>query len=82
MAAKAGALSRAFAIMASCRTHPHVRDAVSGPQARRLYTHMNDRLVDANCQRSSVPIREVITLLTPLRDAWSQVASPAASISA
>ena len=39
---------------------------------------MNDRLVDANIQRSSAPIRDVMRLLTPLRDAWSQVATPAA----
>ena len=39
---------------------------------------MNDRLVDANMQRSSAPIRDVIHLLAPLRDAWSQVATPAA----
>ncbi len=37
-----------------------------------------ERLVDANVQRSSAPIHDVINLLRPLRDAWSQVAAPAA----
>ena len=39
---------------------------------------MHDRLVDANVQRSSAPIRDVINLLRPLRDAWAQVSTPAA----
>jgi flagellin-specific chaperone FliS len=38
---------------------------------------MHERLVDANIQRSSAPIRDVITLLRPLRDAWSQIATAA-----
>ena len=79
MATKAMALSRAFAILAELQNTLNVRDG--GDVARQhdaLYLHMNDRLVDANIQRSSAPIREVIQLLAPLRDAWSQVATPAA----
>jgi flagellar protein FliS len=79
MPAKAMALSRAFAILAELQNTLNVRDG--GDVARQLdalYLHMNDRLVDANIQRSSAPIREVIQLLAPLRDAWSQVATPAA----
>ena len=79
MATKAMALSRAFAILAELQNTLNVRDG--GDVARQLdalYLHMNDRLVDANIQRSSAPIRDVIRLLTPLRDAWSQVATPAA----
>ena len=79
MATKAMALSRAFAILAELQNTLNVRDG--GDVARQLdalYLHMNDRLVDANIQRSSAPIRDVIRLLAPLRDAWSQVATPAA----
>jgi flagellar protein FliS len=79
MPAKAEALSRSFAIIAELQNTLNVRDG--GELARQLdalYAHMHDRLVDANVQRSSAPIREVIALLTPLRDAWSQVATPAA----
>ena len=79
MATKAMALSRAFAILAELQNTLNVKDG--GDVARQLdalYLHMNDRLVDANIQRSSAPIREVIQLLAPLRDAWSQVATPAA----
>jgi flagellar protein FliS len=79
MPAKATAMSRALAILAELQSTLNVQDG--GEVARQLdalYTHMNDRLVEANIQRSSAPIREVIRLLTPLRDAWSQVATPAA----
>jgi flagellar protein FliS len=79
MTTKGVAMSRAFAILAELQNTLNLKDG--GDVARQLdalYAHMNDRLVDANIQRSSVPIREVMRLLTPLRDAWSQVATPAA----
>src|SRR5690242_16215262 len=79
MAAKAVALSKAFAILGELQSTLNVADG--GELARQLdalYAHMHDRLVDANVQRSSAPIREVINLLKPLRDAWTQVATPAA----
>jgi flagellar protein FliS len=79
MATKAVALSRAFAVLNELQSTLNVKDG--GELARQLdalYSHMHDRLVDANVQRSSAPIRDVINLLTPLRDAWMQVATPAA----
>lgn len=78
MPAKAEAMSRSFAILAELQNTLNVRDG--GEVARQLdalYAHMHDRLVDANVQRSSAPLREVLALLKPLRDAWSQVATPA-----
>ena len=78
MPAKAEAMSRSFAIIAELQNTLNVRDG--GELARQLdalYAHMHERLVDANIQRSSAPIRDVITLLRPLRDAWSQVATAA-----
>ena len=79
MVAKAAAMSRAFAILAELQNTLNVSEG--GELARQLdslYVYMNDRLVDANVQRSSGPIRDVMRLLAPLRDAWSQVATPAA----
>lgn len=76
MPAKAEAMSRSFAIIAELQNTLNVRDG--GELARQLdalYAHMHERLVDANIQRSSAPIRDVIALLRPLRDAWSQVAT-------
>ena len=79
MTTKAAAMSRAFAILAELQNTLNVNEG--GDVARQLdalYAHMHDRLIDANIQRSSAPIRDVMRLLTPLRDAWSQVATPAA----
>jgi flagellar protein FliS len=79
MATKAVAMSRAFAIVAELQNTLNVKDG--GDVARQLdalYAHMHDKLVEANTQRSSAPLRDVMRLLTPLRDAWSQVATPAA----
>jgi flagellar protein FliS len=79
MTTKAVAMSRAFAILAELQNTLNVKDGGEvALQLDALYAHMNDRLVDANIQRSSAPIREVMRLLTPLRDAWAQVATPAA----
>jgi flagellar secretion chaperone FliS len=77
MVAKATAMSRSFAILAELQNTLNVGEG--GELARQLdalYGYMNDRLVDANTQRSSAPIRDVIRLMQPLRDAWSQVATP------
>ena len=79
MPAKAVALSKAFAILGELQSTLNVKEG--GELARQLdalYSHMHDRLVDANVQRSSAPIHDVINLLKPLRDAWSQVSTPAA----
>jgi flagellar protein FliS len=79
MPAKAVAMSRAFAILAELQNTLNVKDGGDvAHQLDALYSHMHDRLVDANVQRSSAPIRDVMRLLTPLREAWAQVATPAA----
>ena len=79
LANKGIALSKAFAILAELQNTLNVRDGGDvAHQLDALYSHMHARLVDANVRRSSAPIREVIKLLQPLRDAWSQVATPAA----
>ena len=79
MAGKAVALDRAFAILGELQNTLNVREGGDvALQLDALYGHMHDRLVEANVQRSSAPIHAVIKLLRPLRDAWSQVATPAA----
>ena len=79
MSAKAVALSRALAILAELQNTLNVSEGGElAAQLDALYTHATERLVDANVRRSSGPIREVAALLRPLRDAWAQVATPAA----
>ena len=80
MPAKAVAMSKALAILSELQSTLNLQEG--GDVARQLdalYTHMNERLVDANVQRASAPIRDVIKLLLPLRDAWAQVAAPVAA---
>jgi flagellar protein FliS len=80
LATKAVALSRALAILAELQNTLNLQEG--GEVAERLdalYTHMTERLIDANVQRSPEPIREVVGLLRPLRDAWAQIAAGAAS---
>ena len=79
LASKGVALSKAFAILGELQNTLNVRDGGDvAQQLDALYAHMHARLLEANVQRSSAPIRDVIKLLQPLRDAWSQVATPAA----
>lgn len=39
----------------------------------KLYDYMNRRLVFANIKKDPEPIKEVISILTQLREAWAQV---------
>ena len=58
MPAKAVALSKAFAILGELQSTLNVADGGElAKQLDALYAHMHDRLVDANIQRSSAPIR-------------------------
>ena len=76
MAAKAIAMSKALAILSELQNTLNLQDGGQvAQQLDALYTHMTERLIDANVQRTSAPIREVIGLLRPLREAWAQVAA-------
>ena len=41
--------------------------------SRALYDYMIQRLIDANVQNSLKIVDEVITLLLPIKSAWSQI---------
>lgn len=80
MVQKAEALSRALAIVAELQSTLNLQDGGEvAAQLDGLYTHMTDRLVEANLQRSQEPIDEVTRLLRTLRDGWAQIASGSAS---
>ncbi|HEX6971853.1 MAG TPA: flagellar export chaperone FliS [Limnochordia bacterium] len=48
------------------------------PHLFRLYTYMNERLVEANVKKDPAPIGEVIQMLRSLREAWETVIKGAA----
>lgn len=47
-----------------------------------LYDYMYHQLVQANIKRDAEPVREVITLLEPLRTAWNEAAETVAQLRA
>ena len=76
--AKRESLSRALAVIAELQNTLNVDaggDIASSLDA--LYTYMNERLLDANLRDDPTAIDEALTLLSPLRDAWSQIADAA-----
>jgi flagellar secretion chaperone FliS len=80
MATKGQAMSKAMAIIAELQSTLNVQEGGEvAAQLDALYTHATGRLLEANQQRSRGPIDEVIALLRPLRDAWSQIATGSAS---
>jgi len=81
--AKREGMSRGMAIIAELQNTLNLQEG--GEVARSLdglYSYITTRLVDANVRRDPAPIDEAIRLLRPLRDAWAQIASPAASVHA
>lgn len=75
--AKRDALSRVFAILAELQGTLNVEQGgETAASLDSLYTYMIDRLTEANVQRTTAPVQEVITLLSGLRDAWATVAQP------
>jgi flagellar protein FliS len=80
MMGKAEAMSRAFAILSELQNTLNVQDGGEvATQLDALYAHMTERLVEANIQRSSQGIRDVVRLLRTVREGWSQIAANAAS---
>jgi flagellar protein FliS len=78
LAAKGTAVSRALAIVGELQSSLNTqqgREVAAGLDG--LYTYVTGRLTDANVRNDSTPVHESIRLMTPLRDAWAAVASPA-----
>jgi flagellar secretion chaperone FliS len=74
---KREAMSRTMAIVSELQSSLNL--SAGGEIAKSLddlYTYINGRLIEANINTSAEPIKEAIRLLTPLRDAWAQIAAP------
>lgn len=74
--AKRDALSKAMAILSELQGSLNME--AGGEVAVRLdglYTYMIGRLVEGNVNGEVAAFDEVIGLLTPLRDAWAQIAA-------
>ncbi|MDP1569110.1 MAG: flagellar export chaperone FliS [Vicinamibacterales bacterium] len=76
LVAKREALSRALAIVAELQNTLNMRDGGDvATQLDALYTYVNTRLLEANMQSNGAALDEVVKLLTPLREAWGQIAT-------
>ena len=74
--AKRDGMSRAMAILAELQNTLNL--AEGGDIARSLdglYGYITGRMIEANIKQDPAPIEESIRLLTPLRDAWAQIAA-------
>ena len=74
--AKRLGVSRALAILSELQSTLDVEHG--GTLATRLeglYVHVTGRLLDASVRRDAAPLDEALTVLTPLRDAFREVAA-------
>ena len=73
--AKSQAISDALAIIGELQNTLNMQQG--GPIAvslDALYTYVNGRLLDANVGNDAASLQESLRVLSPLRDAWAQVA--------
>jgi flagellar secretion chaperone FliS len=78
LAAKGAAMSRALAIVGELQNSLNTQQGKDVAAALDgLYTYVTGRLTDANVRNDSTPVHESIHLVTPLREAWATIASPA-----
>ena len=78
--AKREAISRALAVVSELQNNLNL-DAGGEIAASldSLYSFVNEKLVDANLKDDATAVDQAIRVITPLRDAWTQLASPAAT---
>lgn len=74
--ARAHAISRTLAIIAELQNTLDVeKGGAVADQLDDLYTYISSRLLDVALKKDVTAIEEAHKLLTPIRDAWSQVAT-------
>jgi flagellar protein FliS len=79
LARRGQAISRTMAILGELQSTLNMAEGGQvAVELDRLYTYMQGRLLDVTANRDTAALAEVEALLTTLRDAWSQIATPAA----
>jgi len=74
--ARGQAISRVLAITGELQNTLDVeKGGTVAAQLDDLYTYVTSRLIDVTLKQDVTAIDEVHTLLTPLRDAWGQIAT-------
>lgn len=78
--AKREAISRALAIVAELQNILNVEQGGEiAASLDSLYSFVNERLIDANQRNDVTALDEAVRVLTPLHEAWVQLASSPAS---
>ena len=74
------AISRVIAIIGELQSTLNVAEGGNlAAELDRLYTYMQQRLLDVTAKKDAAALPEVLKLLTTLREAWTQIANPAAA---
>ena len=74
--ARGKAISRVLAIMSELQNTLDIeKGGQVADQLDNLYTYVMSRLIDVTVKQDVAAIDEVHQLLTPLRDAWGQIAT-------
>lgn len=77
MVAKRDAMSRTLAIIQELQNSLNMEAGGEiSASLDNLYTYITGRLIEANTKVRPEPVDECIRLLTPIRDAWAQIATP------
>ena len=77
--ARTRAVSRALAILTELQGTLNIKDGGAiAEELDRLYAFAINRLVDITTKRDASAIDEIVRVLTPLRDGWSQIAQQGA----
>jgi flagellar protein FliS len=80
IARRGQAISRVIAIVGELQSTLNVNDGGDvATELDRLYSYMQQRLLDVTTKKDAAALREVQKLLTTLRDAWTQIATSAAA---
>ena len=66
-------INKAYAIISELLITLNMEHKAISEPLFALYTYMQSRLVEANMQNNSEYVREVIRLLTGLRESWGQI---------
>jgi flagellar secretion chaperone FliS len=74
------AISKVIAIIGELQSTLNVEDGGQlAADLDKLYSYMQQRLLDVTMKKDATALTEVQKLLTTLRDAWTQIANPAAA---
>jgi flagellar protein FliS len=81
LARRGKAISKALAIIGELQSTLNVKEGGDvAVELDRLYSYVQTRLLDVTMKKDPKALAEVQKLMTPLRDAWTQIANTPAGV--